>query len=366
MFEFSGELPLSKSIVQRVLLYRSFDRPPSFDTGESLHGVDATTAHRAFGEFASGERTLFCGESATLLRFLAVRASLERGPFVLKAGPTLAIRPMNDLLRFLIGIGAEKVQWGQGELKFEAKSWVDHVRVSAQETSQVASAAWICGTRAHRLSRLGFDPGVSSGFFELTQQVTRRLEEGAPVLEADAGCAFAIGALAAVAGRARMHGLPKKSLQPDAVGLRILEEMQGRVVWDGQGVTIKQGPLQKIHANLESAPDLFPVLAVLCAFAEGTSELTGAPHLRYKESDRLDGVSRLLTAMGVDHWRREDGMAVFGNPNHAKRVFDFDPHGDHRMVMAAYTAQAMGHGIRVRTPECVSKSFPEYLKCAHF
>lgn len=381
----ADRLPWSKSIVQRVLLYRSFgERGAEWPEGRDrldLQGrlsEDSRAAVQAFAAFARGEREIFCGESATLLRFLAVRASLERGAFALTSGPTLAARPMKDLLRFLTEVGAQDVSWKDGVLRLSAQGWIKATLVSSEETSQVASAAYICSKRTKEAPRLRFESGVSSAYFELTQRIVERLDAGAgtgggaevaEVLEADASCAFALAALAVTAGakgvrrRIRIHGMPKRSLQPDAQGWRWLSQMGAEITWEGEAMVVRGGArLRALEADLSATPDLFPVLAVVCSAAEGASELSGAPHLRFKESDRISGVSGLLHAMGVDHWTREDGLAIFGNPTQTPRVFRWDPRGDHRMVMAAGTARQLGHTIEIIGAECVGKSFPDYMK----
>ena len=60
------------------------------------------------------------------------------------------------------------------------------------------------------------------------------------------------------------------------------------------------------------------MLSVLCALAEGTSRLFGAPHLRGKESDRIATTSALC-ALGREHTPREDGIEIVGRP-----LADFD------------------------------------------
>ncbi|MFQ9800280.1 MAG: hypothetical protein ACLR23_16625 [Clostridia bacterium] len=42
--------------------------------------------------------------------------------------------------------------------------------------------------------------------------------------------------------------------------------------------------------DVSQCPDLVPILAVLGAFAEGTTAIINAQRLRYKESDRLAAV----------------------------------------------------------------------------
>ena len=53
------------------------------------------------------------------------------------------------------------------------------------------------------------------------------------------------------------------------------------------------------HGRAPSMIDEYPVLAVLAAFAQGTTRMRGLAELRVKESDRLAATAALLTANGV-------------------------------------------------------------------
>jgi len=58
--------------------------------------------------------------------------------------------------------------------------------------------------------------------------------------------------------------------------------------------------------------DEYPVLAVVAAFATGTTEMVGVKELRVKESDRIDAMARGLEANGVTVEEDEDTLIVHG------------------------------------------------------
>jgi len=58
--------------------------------------------------------------------------------------------------------------------------------------------------------------------------------------------------------------------------------------------------------------DEFPILAVLAAFAEGETLVSGAEELRVKESDRITATIDLLRVNGVEVEERPDGFLVQG------------------------------------------------------
>ncbi|MGE0527083.1 MAG: 3-phosphoshikimate 1-carboxyvinyltransferase, partial [Bdellovibrionales bacterium] len=180
--------------------------------------------------------------------------------------------------------------------------------------------------------------------------------------EMDLSSAFALAAIAAVAGSAGFLNFPSQSLQPDAAFLPILQRMG--VPASLQGTTLKVEKASGLHGiavNLKNAPDLFPVLAALCALAKGESDLYGAPHLIHKESDRLGRMAGLLEALGRKVEIKPDGLVVRGHPPSPPGPgLSFDCDQDHRLAFAAAVLKAAGFAIEIQHPEVVSKSFPEY------
>jgi 3-phosphoshikimate 1-carboxyvinyltransferase len=115
-------------------------------------------------------------------------------------------------------------------------------------------------------------------------------------------------------------------------------EPQGRIVVRGrelQGVVI---PRERVPALI----DELPILAVVAAFASGTTRVEGASELRVKESDRLAAIVSGLRALGVDVTELEDGFEIrgagFGRALSPASLRSF---GDHRMVMA-WAVAALG------------------------
>ena len=107
--------------------------------------------------------------------------------------------------------------------------------------------------------------------------------------------------------------------------------------------------------------DEVPLLAVLGAFAEGTTVVTGAGELRHKESDRLAAVASLLEAVGGTVELREDGFLVQGPQGLSPGTVD--PAGDHRLAMAAAILGAgINGGVEVRGFEAARVSYPDFVE----
>ncbi|MGH9335809.1 MAG: 3-phosphoshikimate 1-carboxyvinyltransferase, partial [Vicinamibacteria bacterium] len=92
-----------------------------------------------------------------------------------------------------------------------------------------------------------------------------------------------------------------------------------------EGTTV---PRDKVPALI----DELPILAVVAAFAQGTTRVEGASELRVKESDRLAAIVEGLRALGAEVNETEDGFEIRGGK--ALRPARLSSFGDHRMVMA--------------------------------
>ena len=107
------------------------------------------------------------------------------------------------------------------------------------------------------------------------------------------------------------------------------------------------------------AIDEVPALCVAAARAEGTTVIRDAGELRVKESDRLAGMARILTDMGVRVRELPDGMEIDGPAE--LRAAEVQTHFDHRLAMAAAVAGLLAKGDTVvNEAECIGTSFPGF------
>lgn len=107
--------------------------------------------------------------------------------------------------------------------------------------------------------------------------------------------------------------------------------------------------------------DELPVLAVLAAFAEGTTMIRDAQELKVKESNRLDIMVHHLSAMGADVVPTEDGMIITGGKTLYGSVLD--SHLDHRIAMAFAIAGMAAEGeTEITRADCVDISYPGFYK----
>ena len=151
-------------------------------------------------------------------------------------------------------------------------------------------------------------------------------------------------------------GLQAESGQGDRVILEYLRRFGAEVEQNADAVTVRPAPLRGCSLDVRSTPDLAPPLALLAACAAGTTRITGAARLRYKESDRLASIAAALRALGADVRDLPDGLEIAGGRLTGGTV---DACGDHRIAMLAAIASARCD-VRLRGAECVEKSDPHF------
>lgn len=107
--------------------------------------------------------------------------------------------------------------------------------------------------------------------------------------------------------------------------------------------------------------DEIPVLAVMAAYANGTTVIKDAAELKVKESDRIAVMVENLTAMGADIEGTEDGMIIHGGkPLHGAVI---NSYLDHRISMSFAVAGTICEGdLDIRDADCVRISYPGFYR----
>ncbi len=128
-------------------------------------------------------------------------------------------------------------------------------------------------------------------------------------------------------------------------------------------IHVKPGTLKGVSlsgSQIGSSIDEVPLLAVLGVFARGFTKVCGAGELRTKESDRIDAVAGLITALGGVIRVYEDGFSIEGPQSLSKgAVYSGN---DHRIAMAGAVLSAGIKGeIEVRGFEAASVSYPNFI-----
>ena len=107
--------------------------------------------------------------------------------------------------------------------------------------------------------------------------------------------------------------------------------------------------------------DEIPMIAVMAAFAEGTTVIKDAKELKVKESDRILVMAENLSRMGADITPTDDGMIIHGGkPLHGAEI---DSYLDHRVAMSFAVAGLLCDGpLSIKGGDCVKISYPEFYE----
>jgi len=167
---------------------------------------------------------------------------------------------------------------------------------------------------------------------------------------------------------------PNISLNPGRLGfLQILEEMGaeieaiiiGSIGGDPVGdVVVKGRSLEAVEISgdlVASALDELPLVAVVAAFAEGVTTVSGAEELRVKESDRISATSEMIRALDGGIEPKTDGFQVVGTGFLSGGTVDSA--GDHRIAMAAAVAGLRANGpVEILNGACAAVSWPDFYE----
>jgi 3-phosphoshikimate 1-carboxyvinyltransferase len=334
---------------------------------------------------------IFCGNAGTLYRFLTAALTVVPGTWVLDGSARLRERPIQPLVDALRSLGA-RIRYldGEGRAPLEiggASLAGGEVTLDAAESSQYASAMVMAGVRAPAPLRIHLRALVSSPYLDLTRSALR--DFGVEVDSGAAGAVYAVEpavlrppprlvvegdysaatypAVAALVtdGAVTLEGLRRDSAQGDRAFFTLLESAGARVEATGGGVSVRPGRLRAVNADLRDMPDQVPTLAALAPFLEGTTEISGAAHLRLKESDRLAAMASELGRAGVPVRERSDGLVIEGcwfDREPPSTPVLIDPHDDHRIAMAMALVGLRRPGITIADPEVVGKSYPNFWR----
>lgn len=167
-------------------------------------------------------------------------------------------------------------------------------------------------------------------------------------------CAAALGNDIAVAG------LNPDSFQGDRGILTALRDMGATVSMQEGAFRVQADKLRAVDVDASNIPDIAPVIALTCCFAEGTSRIYNAGRLRIKECDRLAATVEAINTMGGHAEERAEEIIVHGTGELPGGNL-CACHNDHRMAMLhAVASTRCEKPLTLDSRECVRKSYPGF------
>jgi len=332
------------------------------------------------GAFHASETDLFCGESATTLRFMTALCATIPGTHHLTAGFSLSSRPLKPLLDALqqldikcssngnlppVTVEGGKLKGGTvalpGDISSQFVSALLQIAPYSEKsmtirlTTPLESRPYVLMTM-DAMQWFGVTVAFDDSLDEF-QVFPQKYEPTKFRIEGDWSSASYLLALGALAGKVEVSNLPSETMQGDRMLLNILEEMGAGIFKGKNSVIVTQQKLKAISADLTDCIDLLPTLAVLAAVAEGTSRFSGIARARLKESDRVAVVQENLTRMGIKVKEEKDSITIKGGQPKAAII---DSRNDHRIAMAFSVLGTITGNTIIQQAECVNKTYPEF------
>ena len=335
------------------------------------------------GKFKPCERPIFLGNSGTSMRLLTALTCLGQGTYRIEGTKRMHQRPIEDLLDGLVQLGMPARSLNaNGCPPVEVMGGIGKggsIRLRCGKSSQFLSAILLIAPYLQNGVDVSIIEGpVSKPYIDMTLAVMDQF--GVPVerkdydsfkvgmmkpyqsgyyrVECDASQAGYFWASAAITGSSiKVRDIDRNSLQGDIRIVSLLESMGCQSGQEQDGLWVKGGFLSAIQADMADMPDMVPTLAVVAAFAKGTTVIQNVAHLKEKESNRLTAVVHELNKIGIAASCTDDGMVITGGSPHGAAIETYD---DHRIAMSFAMAGLVTPGIDIQNPACVEKSFPNF------
>ena len=345
--------------------------------GRGLHGLSAP------------EKILDAGNSGTTTRLLSGILSGQEFSSVLTGDASIQKRPMKRIMEPLSLMGAqiESVRHnGCAPLSITGRPLHGISYATPVASAQVKSAILLAGLYADSPTQVT-EPLPSRNHTELmlkgfganlvSEGKTALLRPGFPLfgqkIEVPGDISSAAYFLAAGLLVPGSEILVKNvGINPTRSGiLSVILSMGGRLeilnerLCAGEPVAdlfVSFSPLHGTVIEGELIPaliDELPMIAVMAAFAQGTTVIRDAAELKVKESDRIATTTAGLKAMGADVTPTPDGMIICGGRTlHGASVSSFE---DHRIAMSFAVAAMAAEGTTViENGGCVRISYPGF------
>lgn len=162
------------------------------------------------------------------------------------------------------------------------------------------------------------------------------------------------------------HNLDFKKPQGDKKIIEILLKMGAniQIEEDKNKITVygnrNKFVLRGLDIDIKDNPDLFPILAIIGAFAEGKTTLYNASTLRLKESDRITAVASQLAKMGVKVKQGKDKLTVYNCTKLKGTIINHEQ--DHRIAMAFIVASLYADSCsQINNFKIIEDSYPNFI-----
>ncbi len=329
-----------------------------------------------------------CFNSGTTLRLLSGLCGLFPRKTTLYGDRSLNSRPMNDLSIALTQLGVKSITTdGTPPIMIQGppSKNKNKVEVPGNISSQYISSLLIHGALrdSTELEIKVIPPVVSQPYIDLTVEMLKKLKIDIEYIDNTyyvtgvdqfekfeylvpmdySSAAFYIAAGAIGNNRIVIEGIDNNLPQADSKIMQLVKEMGAKINIDrnvrNARIIVEGSELEGIDVNLQDAPDLFPIVCVLGLMANGETKISGAQHLAFKESNRIEAMVSIIKEMGGDITPLNDGAIIRKS---TLKGGILNPVDDHRIVMATSIAATQCDKISViNNSHAVNVSYPTFF-----
>jgi 3-phosphoshikimate 1-carboxyvinyltransferase len=342
-----------------------------------------STAEKVFPE-----TELFIGNAGTAMRFLPTYISAGQGKVSLTGIQRMKERPIKDLVDGLKELGVKvsyKEKDGFPPFEIDANGLPGgDISIRGDKSSQYLTSILLSAPYAKedvtvkiqgKLVSIPYvditikmmkDFGVeveNRDYKEFFIKSGQRYKSREYIVEGDCSSASYFFGIAAITNsELKVNNVSKDTMQGDIKLLEVLEKMGVSVSYGENHVLVKgSGKLTGVTVDMHHMSDVAQTLAVVALFAEGTTEIRNVYNMRIKETDRIKAVYNELTKLGATVTELQDGLIIQPAAKYNENV-EIATYDDHRMAMSFSLAGLRIPGVKIKDPDCVSKTFPNYFQ----
>ena len=341
-------------------------------------------------ELHSPSNDLDCGNSGTTTRLVAGLLASQKLIFSLIGDESLSKRPMKRIITPLTAMGCKifsndgllplSIDASEGisaidyDMKVASAQVKSSILFSALGGNNVSSVNEIIPTRNHSeimLKNMGA-PIESEGSKIIVHPLKSKLKSIDISVPSDPSSAAFFVALAVINNNSNLK-LTNVLLNESRIGfVEVLNKMNCLITKSNESIhngekvgdlTVSASNPKAIEVEPEIIPSIIdevPILAVVAAFANGTTVFKNVEELKYKECDRLSAIIHNLEAFGIKAYEKNNDLFVEGGK--VKRMPKITTFDDHRIAMA-FTILSLTsfEKYELDNIQCVDISLPNFF-----
>jgi 3-phosphoshikimate 1-carboxyvinyltransferase len=319
---------------------------------------------------------LFVGNAGTAARFLAALVCLGHGVYRLHGVPRMHERPQAALFSALreMGYRIDSPNDKLPALIYGAGPRPGQCHVSIEESSQFASGLLLGAKAGGWKIEIRGENAEESPYVAMTAKLVKAFPKGGGTfqIEPDASSGSYFWAAGWLNPLSQLKRMGRQETLPAPDGLAaakrklVKKEMPSCSVskwpksdWQIDSRFPRFWPLPPRLSRQSQLGDSIMTAIILAPFAPQPIRFTDLGRLRVQECERVLALRTELTRCGAEVFEQGDDLHVAPSLLHGAEIETYD---DHRMAMCFSILGLKVHGIRIKNPACVKKTFPNFFQ----